>query len=153
MVEYTVTKFDVVHIVTRMVDGKRYRYATLLSDKSFDVEVQRNLAEYEIGGLSGWKFVHIPVVEWNNGSPRKDIIMGLPIYPGRIEDDLIEDILKQHPNHEPCSWCSDHMDTPPRGYLCTGYIPAHKSKHGRGQVWNGYLCEQCADELDSVRFK
>lgn len=143
-----------VHIATRWVDGVRYRYALEMTDRMFQASVLNILEEYEINGLSGWVFVHIPTQEWIEDSPRKKIVMALPVMTGILDEELIHDILVQHPNHEPCAWCADHMEAPPRGHLCTGYRPAYTIGYGeRGRVWNGYLCEQCAEEVQSLKWK
>ena len=124
-----------------------------MTDAQFAAEIQNTLAEYHLGGLRGWIFTHIPLKDWCDNARNKLIVLTLPVVEGIPGEDLLTDILKQHPNHTPCSWCADHMEAPPRGELCTGYIPAHTSNSGEGKVWRGYLCEQCAEELTSVRWK
>lgn len=145
---------DDVHIALRQIDGVWHRYPSYMNDHDFQRNVQDNLAEYEIGGLSGWRFSHVRKDEWLDKGIKYDVLMEHPVVNGDVEYDLVQDILRLRPNHQPCAYCDTHMDAPPRGELCTGYIPGHTLGYGeRGRVWNGYLCEQCAEEVQPLKWK
>lgn len=139
-----------IHIATRTIDGTRYRYSFVMNNRQFESTVVDTLHYYGIGGLSGWKFTHIPADEFEKGSKRVDVVMALPPIGGDIEDDLLLDILHKHPNHHPCCFCKYHTASPPRGELAVGYIPPQAFSDGK--VFKGYICDQCADDIQGLRW-